>query len=132
MVCTSSNRSWRKMFRIWMNYIGSLRQACHHHWPINKRTYLVCLPKHKECFFSPKTRQKILILITFVHVKIFKYKGPVLEMCRCTTPELLYVPEFHTGTYPSTCFHFPDGKSLSRFRKYTVTCELPFRELSRV
>jgi hypothetical protein len=57
----------------------------------------------------------------------------VLEMGRYTVPELLFVPEFHTGTYQYILihifsFHFSDG---SAFKKYTGSSKLSFRALAK-
>jgi hypothetical protein len=54
-------------------------------------------------------------------------------ICRYAVPEH-FVPEFQTGTYRYILlsiylFHFSDGISLFRFKKYTGTSEFPFQEL---
>jgi hypothetical protein len=57
----------------------------------------------------------------------------VLEIGRYTIPELLFVLEFHTGTYQYINIHlsfpFSAGKSLFRFKTYTGTSKVPFRAL---
>jgi hypothetical protein len=93
-------------------------------------------------FFHTLTKKTAKLSSGINYPSIIYYLLPIIQcskyvsICRCTIPEFLFVPEFHTDTYKHIYILYPFIFSTFltvhqsfAFRNYTGISKFPFRAL---